>query len=71
MKKEKQWSLIQGVIPSDQNIELSDDDYAFIRSLAKFDMIMLLGEIQEYGWNEGGLKLLPFMRKARQNGADV
>ena len=42
------------------NIDATAADLAFIRSLPDFDLIMLLSEINDHGWEEAR-KLLPLM----------
>jgi len=39
-----------------------------IRTLKDFDMTMLISEIHEHGWKNGGKKLLPLIMKATKEG---
>lgn len=52
----------------DKNLKISSEDLIFIRSLPDFDLIMLLSEINDHGWENGGKLLIPTMREADANG---
>ncbi|MBR9682366.1 MAG: hypothetical protein GOV02_01705 [Candidatus Aenigmarchaeota archaeon] len=45
----------------DHNIKLSDDEFNFVKSLEKFDMIMFLSEINDHGF-ERARTLIPIMK---------
>ena len=47
----------------DPNIELSDDEFNFVKSLGKFDMIMFLSQINDHGF-EKARDLIPVMKEA-------
>jgi hypothetical protein len=49
------------------NIDMTQDEYDFIISLEMFDLVMLLSEIHDRGW-ESARKLIPLMRDARAKG---
>jgi hypothetical protein len=52
----------------DENIEISKEDLAFIRTLEDFDLKMLLSEINDHGWEAGGKRLLPMIRESVERG---
>jgi hypothetical protein len=47
-----------------ENVVVSAEDLAFIRSLSDFDLTMLISEINDHGWKGGGEDLIPMMRDA-------
>lgn len=62
--------LINPNNPDCNNLEITEDELKFIRSLEDFDLIMLLSEIHDNGWvhskypSIGGKALLPMIRDA-------
>jgi hypothetical protein len=48
------------------NVFISEEDYQFIKSLSRFDMSMLLSEINEFGWQKSKVTFLA-MKKALNN----
>lgn len=46
-----------------ENLDISTEDLSFIRSLADFDLIMLISEVHDHGW-EMAEKTLGMMKEA-------
>lgn len=55
---------IRRSIPN-KNIEITNDEIAWVRSLDDFDLAMLLSEVNDHGWEHGRI-LLDVMVQARQ-----
>lgn len=46
-----------------KNIKIDADTLSFIRKLDDFDLVMLLSEVNEHGWDKAK-ELIPFIREA-------
>jgi len=53
-----------------KNILLSDDEYTFVSTLPKFDLEMLLNQINDYGWQQAK-ETLAIMREAASASPDA
>lgn len=57
------------IAPAGENIQMTEEEILLVRTMPDFDLIMLLSEISENGW-EKARSLLPFIAENINNKTD-